>query len=218
MSVDFTVEAQARADMGKGASRRLRHQGMIPGIVYGADKDAQPIMMDHNKVIHHIENEAFFSHILELSIDGKPEKVVVKDMQRHPSRRAVLHMDFLRVSAKEAIRMQVPLHFIGEDVAPGIKTGGGIVSHLMTDVEISCLPADLPEFLEVDMSNLEIGGSLHLSDISLPKGVEIVELTHGEEHDSAIANIHMPRAAVEEEVATAEGAESEGETESEGGE
>jgi large subunit ribosomal protein L25 len=220
MSVDFTVEAQARADMGKGASRRLRHQGMVPGIVYGADKDAQPIMMDHNKVIHHIENEAFFSHILELSVDGKSEKVVVKDMQRHPARRAVLHMDFLRVSDKEAIRMQVPLHFIGEDVAPGIKTGGGIASHLMTDVEISCLPADLPEFLEVDMSNLEIGGSLHLSDISLPKGVEIVELTHGEEHDSAIANIHMPRAVVEEEVVEGEG-EGEGEaseSESEGGE
>jgi large subunit ribosomal protein L25 len=220
MSVDFTVEAQARADMGKGASRRLRHQGMVPGIVYGADKDAQPIMMDHNKVIHHIENEAFFSHILELSVDGKSEKVVVKDMQRHPARRAVLHMDFLRVSDKEAIRMQVPLHFIGEDVAPGIKTGGGIASHLMTDVEISCLPADLPEFLEVDMSNLEIGDSLHLSDISLPKGVEIVELTHGEEHDSAIANIHMPRAVVEEEVVEGEG-EGEGEaseSESEGGE
>ena len=220
MSVDFTVEAQARADMGKGASRRLRHQGMVPGIVYGADKDAQSIMMDHNKVIHHIENEAFFSHILELSVDGKSENVVVKDMQRHPARRTVLHMDFLRVSAKEAIRMQVPLHFIGEDVAPGIKTGGGIVSHLMTDVEISCLPADLPEYLEVDMSALNVGDSLHLSDIPLPKGVEIVELTHGEEHDSAIANIHMPRAAVEEEevVVTGEEAESEGESESEGGE
>jgi len=218
MSVDFTVEAQARADMGKGASRRLRHQGMVPGIVYGADKDAQSIMMDHNKVIHHIENEAFFSHILELSVDGKSENVVLKDMQRHPARRDVLHMDFLRVSAKEAIRMQVPLHFIGEDVAPGIKTGGGIASHLMTDVEISCLPADLPEYLEVDMSGLEVGDSLHLSDIQIPKGVEIVELTHGEEHDSAIANIHMPRAVVEEEEVTAEEAESEGESESEEGE
>ena len=217
MSVDFTVEAQVRADMGKGASRRLRHQGMIPGIVYGADKDAQSIMMDHNKVIHHIENEAFFSHILELSIDGKAESVVLKDMQRHPAKRTVLHMDFMRVSAKEAIRMQVPLHFTGEEVAPGIKTGGGIVSHLMTDVEISCLPADLPEYLEVDMSSLEVGDSLHLSDIPLPKGVEIVELTHGEEHDSAIANIHMPRAVVEEEeeAVTTEEAESEGESESE---
>jgi len=219
MSVDFTVEAQARADMGKGASRRLRHQGIVPGIVYGSDKDAQPIMMDHNQVIHHIENEAFFSHILDLSIDGKSEKVVLKDMQRHPAKRAVLHMDFLRVRDKEAIRMQVPLHFIGEDVAPGVKTGGGIVSHLMTDVEISCLPADLPEYLEVDMSTLNVGESLHLSDITLPKGVEIVELTHGEEHDSAIANIHVPRAAVEEEVVTSEEAEAEGESpESEGGE
>jgi len=219
MSVDFTVEAQVRADMGKGASRRLRHQGLVPGIVYGASKDPQSIALDHNKVIQHIEHEAFFSHILDLSVDGKSEKVVVKDMQRHPSKRAVLHMDFLRVSDKEAIRMHVPLHFIGEDVAPGVKTGGGIVSHLVTDVEISCLPADLPEYIEVDMSSMEVGASLHLSDIQLPKGVEIVELTHGEDHDSAIANIHMPRAVIEEEeVVTGEEAGAEEESESEGGE
>ena len=217
MSVDFTVEAQARADMGKGASRRLRHQGLVPGIVYGASKDPQSIALDHNKVIQHIEHEAFFSHILELSVDGKSEKVVVKDMQRHPSKRAVLHMDFLRVSDKEAIRMQVPLHFTGEDIAPGVKTGGGIVSHLITDVEISCLPSDLPEFIEVDMSAMNVGDSLHLSDIQLPKGVELVELSHGEEHDSAIANIHVPRAAVEEAEVTEE-AVTEAEPESEGGE
>ncbi|MCW8964705.1 MAG: 50S ribosomal protein L25/general stress protein Ctc [Gammaproteobacteria bacterium] len=219
MSVDFTVEAQVRADMGKGASRRLRHQGLVPGIVYGASKDPQSIALDHNKVIQHIEHEAFFSHILDLSVDGKSEKVVVKDMQRHPSKRAVLHMDFLRVSAKEAIRMNVPLHFTGEEIAPGIKTGGGIVSHLVTDVEISCLPSDLPEYIEIDMSSMNVGDSLHLSDIQLPKGVELVELSHGEEHDTAIANIHLPRAAVEEEeVVTAEEAGAESEPESEGGE
>jgi len=221
MSENFTVEAQLRADMGKGASRRLRHQGMVPGIVYGTSKAPLSIMVDHNKVIHHIENEAFFSHILELSIDGKAEKVVIKDMQRHPAKRTVLHMDFLRVSATEAIRMHVPLHFTGEEIAPGIKTGGGIASHLVTDVEVSCLPADLPEYMEVDMSALDVGDSLHLSDIQVPKGVELVELSHGEEHDSAIANIHMPRAAVEEEEVVegeGEGEDSESTSESEGDE
>jgi large subunit ribosomal protein L25 len=210
MSVDFTVEAQLRADTGKGASRRLRHQGLVPGIVYGAGKDPLSITLDHNKVIQHIDHEAFFSHILDLSVDGKSEKVVVKDMQRHPAKRMIMHMDFLRVSAKETIRMQVPLHFTGEEVAPGVKHGGN-VSHLITDVEVSCLPSDLPEYLEVDISGLDVGDSLHLSDIQLPKGVELIELTHGEAHDTAIVNIHVPRGALEEEAE-----EEAGETESEG--
>ncbi len=218
MSVDFSIDAQARADMGKGASRRLSHQGMVPGIVYGASKDPQAIMLDHNKVIQHIEHEAFFSHILDLTIDGNTEKVVLKDMQRHPAKRMIMHMDFLRVSDKDAIRMHVPLHFTGEDVAPGVKQGGGVVSHLVTDVEVSCLPADLPEYLEIDMSGLELGDSLHLSDIQLPKGVELVELSHGDEHDTAIANIHKTRAVVEEEEVGAEAAGTEAESESEGGE
>ena len=211
MSVDFTVEAQTRADIGKGASRRLRHQGLVPGIVYGGGKDPESITLDHNKVIQHIDHEAFFSHILDLSVDGKAEKVVLKDMQRHPARRQVLHMDFLRVSDKETIRMHVPLHFIGEDVAPGVKHGGN-VSHLATDVEVICLPSDLPEYLEVDVSAMEVGDSLHLSDIALPKGVELVELTHGESHDTAIVGIHMSRGALEEEEAeeSAEEAEPEG--------
>ena len=198
MSVDFTVEAQSRADMGKGASRRLRHEGMVPAIVYGAGKDPQSISLDHNKVIQHIEHEAFFSHILDLSVDGNKEKVVVKDMQRHPARRQVMHMDFLRVSDKEAIRMNVPLHFVGEEAAPGVKQGGN-VSHLVTDVEVSCLPSDLPEYLEVDISGLDVGDSLHLTDIPLPEGVELIELTHGDEHDTAIVNINMSRGAKEDE-------------------
>lgn len=213
MSVDFTVEAQSRADIGKGASRRLRHQGLVPGIVYGAGKDPQSITLDHNKVIQHIDHEAFFSHILDLSVDGKAEKVVLKDMQRHPAKRQVLHMDFLRVSDKETIRMHVPLHFIGEDIAPGVKQGGGSVSHLVTDVEINCLPSDLPEFIEVDISSMDIGDSLHLSDLSLPEGVELVELTHGDGHDTAIVSIHLSRGAKEAE----EGEEGE-EAETEGGE
>lgn len=214
MSIDFTVQAQTRTDAGKGASRRLRHQGKIPAIVYGAGKNPQPITLDHNKVIQHIEHEAFFSHILDLNVDGKTEKVVLKDMQRHPARRIVLHMDFQRVSEKQAIRMHVPLHFTGEDVAPGVKQGG-VVSHLMTDVEVSCLPSDLPEYIEIDMSGMEIGAAVHLSDIKSPPGVEIVELLHGAEHDSAIANVHMPRTVVEtddvqEEADAATGTDSEG--------
>ena len=210
MSNDFTVEAQARADIGKGASRRLRHQGFVPAIVYGSGQDPQSISLDHNKVIQHIEHEAFFSHILDLSVDGKTQKVVLKDMQRHPAKRRIMHMDFMRVSDKEAIRMHVPLHFIGEENAPGVKQGGS-VSHLITDVEVNCLPSDLPEFLEVDISGLDVGESLHLTDISLPKGVELVELTHGEGHDSAIVNIHVSRAAKETEEEEAEEIEPEGE-------
>lgn len=210
MSVDFTVEAQVRADMGKGASRRLRHQGLVPAIVYGAGQDPQSISLDHNKVIQHIEHEAFFSHILELSVDGNTQRVVLKDMQRHPAKRQVMHMDFLRVSDKETIRMHVPLHFIGEDIAPGVKHGGN-VSHLITDVEVNCLPSDLPEYLEVDISGLDVGESLHLTDITLPKGVELVELTHGEGHDAAIVNIHVSRAAKEIEEEAGEETESEGE-------
>ena len=198
MSVDFTLEAQSRADIGKGASRRLRHQGQVPGIVYGAGKDPQSVTLDHNKVIQQSEHEAFFSHILDLTVDGKSEKVVLKDMQRHPAKRQVLHMDFLRVSDKETIRMQIPLHFIGEETAPGVKHGGN-VSHLTTDVEVICLPTDLPEYLEVDVSGLDVGDSLHLSDITLPKGVELVDLTHGEGHDTAIVGIHMSRGALEDE-------------------
>lgn len=194
MSVDFTVEAQIRENLGKGSSRRLRRQGLTPGIVYGAGRDPQAITLDHNKVINFIENEAFFSHILSLTIDGKPEKVVLRDMQRHPAKRAVLHMDFLRVSDKETIRISVPLHFTGVE---GVKRGGGVVSHLVTELEISCLPGDLPEYIEVDVSGKNIGDSLHLSDIHLPKGVE---LSHGEDDNMTIATIHLPRAAAESEA------------------
>jgi large subunit ribosomal protein L25 len=217
--VIFELSADLRSDKGKGASRRLRRKaGLVPAIIYGAGKEPTSISIPHNKVIRALEDEAFYSHILTLNIGDKKEKVVLKDIQRHPFKKQILHMDFLRIKADEKIHMQVPIHFIGEDVAPGVKTSGGIISHQMTDVEIVCLPANLPEFLEADLSNLELNESLHLTDIKLPEGVEIVALIQGDEHDQSIANIHKPRAAKLEEPETekaesTEGAEGEAKTE-----
>jgi len=198
MSISFSVEAETRTDLGKGASRRLRHTEKFPAVVYGAGKDPVSLTIDHKKFLHSLENEAFYSHILTLIVDGKEEQVVLKDLQRHPAKIAVMHADFLRVSANEKLHMHVPLHFVNADACPGAKEGG-LVTHSMTDVEIACLPKDLPEFLEVDLSSLELDHSLHMSDITLPAGVEIVELSHGEGHDQPIAACHMTRGAQEED-------------------
>ncbi len=200
MAEDFILNAETRSDKGKGASRRLRRQGRVPGIVYGSGKDPQPISVDHDELINHLKSEAFYSHILELKLDGKKEQVVLRDLQRHIYKPTVVeHLDLLRVSAKEKIRMQVPLHFVGEDVAPGIKLKGGVITHDLVNVEVSCLPGDLPEYIEVDVSELDIGDNVHLSDIKVPDGVELVELTHGEDHDLKVASIQQPRSAKEEE-------------------
>ena len=207
MSVSFIVEAELRTDMGKGASRRLRHEEKFPAVVYGAGKDPVALTVDHKKFLHNLENEAFYSHILTLDVSGNKERVVLKDLQRHPAKIAVMHADFLRVSDKEKLHMLVPLHFINEDACPGAKEGG-LVTHNMTEVEISCLPKDLPEFLEVDLSSLQLDQSLHMSDITLPSGVEIVELSHGEGHDQPIAACHMTRGAKDDDSASsAEGGE-----------
>ena len=202
MSISFSIEAETRTDLGKGASRRLRHTEKFPAVVYGAGKDPVSLTIDHKKFLHSLENEAFYSHILTLVIDGKDEQVVLKDLQRHPAKIAVMHADFLRVSANEKLHMNVPLHFINSDTGPGAKEGG-LVTHSMTEVEIACLPKDLPEFLEVDCSTLELDHSLHMSDITLPAGIEIVELSHGESHDQPIAACHMTRGAKDEDAAEA---------------
>jgi len=202
MSISFSVEAETRTDLGKGASRRLRHTEKFPAVVYGAGKDPVSLTIDHKKFLHSLENEAFYSHILTLVIDGKDEQVVLKDLQRHPAKIAVMHADFLRVSANEKLHMSVPLHFVNSEEGPGAKEGG-LVTHSMTEVEITCLPKDLPEFLEVDCSTLELDQSLHMSDITVPAGVEIVELAHGEGHDQPIAACHMTRGAQEEDEDTA---------------
>ncbi len=198
MSVDFSITAESRSDMGKGASRRLRRENRVPAVIYGAGKDTASITIDHNSLFHHLEHEAFYSHILNITVDGKTEKAVLKDLQRHPCKPVIMHADFLRVSDKEKLRMNVPLHFIGGEDAPGVRIDGGIITHNIADVEISCLPGDLPEYLEVDLSALELDHSLHLSDITLPKGVEIMALTHGADHDLPVAAIHKARVIIDD--------------------
>ncbi|MGC9456031.1 MAG: 50S ribosomal protein L25/general stress protein Ctc [Halothiobacillaceae bacterium] len=192
MQETFAIEANRRDDLGKGASRRLRRDGKIPAIVYGGAEAPEPITIDHNELIKHLEHEAFYSHILDLTIDGKHNKVILRDLHRHPYKPTVLHADFQRVSETETIKMSVPLHYLNKDTCVGAKAGG-VVNIIETDVEVSCTAANLPEFIEVDMSNLEVGGSIHLSDLKLPEGVALVELMQGEDHDQAIVAIHAPK-------------------------
>ncbi|NOX91498.1 MAG: 50S ribosomal protein L25/general stress protein Ctc [Gammaproteobacteria bacterium] len=192
MSVDFNIIAESRKDVGKGASRRLRHTGKVPGIIYGSGKDSVPFTVMHDDLMHHLEHEAFYSHILTVTVDGKAQKAVLKDLQRHPARPKVLHVDFLRVSDTDVINMQVPMHFINEDISVGVKAGG-LVSHLLSTIEITCKASDLPEYLQIDLVDLDVGASLHLSDINLPKGVQITALTHGTDHDLPVVSIHAPK-------------------------
>ncbi|WP_321528940.1 50S ribosomal protein L25/general stress protein Ctc [Sedimenticola selenatireducens] len=200
----FVVNAQLRTDTGKGASRRLRHAGLVPGIVYGAHQDPAMISMVHSDLIQRLDHEAFYSHILTLKIDGKSEQVILKDLQRHPARPFIMHADFLRVSAKEKLKTHVPLHFVGEDVAPGVKAGG-VVSHLLTEVEVSCLPGDLPEYIEVNVAGLEVGDAVMLSEVALPKGVELPALAQDEPQDVQVVSIHTAHVAVEEDEIEEEG-------------
>lgn len=201
----FEVIAEPRESVGKGASRRLRKTGKVPGIVYGTGKDAEMITIDQNAIGHQLENEAFYSSILSLNIGKKNQQVVLKDLQRHPYKRLILHIDFQRIDAKEKLTMRVPLHFLNEESCVGVKTGGGVISHIMTDLEISCLPKDLPEYIEVDLAELELNESVHLADLKLPQGVEIYALGHGGDDSQPVASVHLPRVEVEvEEDAEAE--------------
>lgn len=202
MSIE--INAKSRAAQGTGASRRLRRTGNVPGIVYGGGKDAVSIELNHKDLFLQFRHEAFHSSILNLNIDGKKEQVLLRDYQLHPVRNDIAHIDFQRVSATEKIHVKVPFHFINADVAPGVKLQHGIVAHILTEADVSCLPKNLPEFIEVDLAELNAGHSIHLSQIKLPKGVEFVQLVHGE--DAAVASIPAPRggAAEEEEAAAAE--------------
>jgi large subunit ribosomal protein L25 len=215
MQETFELEAETRTDLGKGASRRLRRTNGVPAIVYGGGKDPKQITLKHNILMQHLDNEAFYSHILSLKVDGKAEKVVLRDLQRHPAKPIIMHADFLRVNEDEVIKMNVPLHFLNEDVAPGVKTQGGAVSHLFTEVEIACKGKDLPEYIEVDVADLNIGDSIHLSEIKLPEGVEIVALMQGADQDQAVVSVHKTRAVSAEAEEEGEG-EAEGEAEGEG--
>lgn len=209
MTENFVVNAESRADQGKGASRRLRRAGKVPAVLYGAGEPVS-LTLDHNEMIHHIENEAFFSHILELNIDGKAEKAIIRDLQRHPAKNMLIHADFQRVDAKQELHVNVPLHFINEEACAGVKTGGGVLHHLATEIDIACLPKDLPEFIEVDVIDLAAGETLHLSQIKLPKGVRSVVLAQGEDHDAGVIACHKGHGTTEAAEAgeeTAEGGE-----------
>src|SRR3990167_2440815 len=193
----FEVEATLRDNVGKGASRRLRREEKVPGIIYGGGKPPEHLAFDHKKLARALDNEAFYSHILTLKKDNEAERVILKDVQRHPSKPRLLHIDFQRVRADEKLHMHVPLHFLGGEKAPGVKDAGGIISHIMSDVEVSCFPDDLPEYLELDISGMQLNQILHLSDIPLPKGIELVALLH--DNDKPVVSVHMPRIEKEPE-------------------
>jgi len=212
MSEVFEIEAKLRSDAGKGASRRLRREDQVPAVVYGAHKDAVMVTLGHTDLLRHLEHEAFYSHILSLKIDGKAEQVILKDLQRHPAKPFILHADFLRVSAKEKFKTHVPLHFTGEDVAPGIKSGGA-VSHHITDIEVMCLPKDLPEYIEVDLSAMEVGDAIMLSALVLPKGVEMPSLGADNENDLPVVAVHTGHMDSDEDDVEGAGTDTEAEAE-----
>ncbi|SEK57734.1 50S ribosomal protein L25/general stress protein Ctc [Halomonas daqiaonensis] len=197
---DYTLNASVRNDLGKGASRRLRRANeQVPAIIYGGEQAPQPIAVDKTSFYKALEDEAFFSSLINLQVDGKAQQVVVRDLQRHPYKPLITHADFLRVDATHEITMRVPLHVEGEDKCTGIKDEGGELHVLANDVEISCLPKDLPDFLEIDITEVALGTTLHLSDLTVPAGVTIVALTHGEDHDNAILSISKPKIRETEE-------------------
>ncbi|OJF67717.1 50S ribosomal protein L25/general stress protein Ctc [Alteromonas sp. V450] len=196
----FNLDASVRTDLGKGASRRLRREEKLPGIIYGGEEAPVSITLDHNKVNNAADFEAFYSHVLTLNVDGKAVEVLVKDMQRHPYKPKIMHIDFQRVIAGQDVHTNVPLHFVNEEKSAAVKAGG-IAEHHVTEIEVTCLPKNLPEFIEVDMAAVEMGQTLHLSDLTLPAGVASVELAKNDEaHDLAVVTVKpAPKAADAEE-------------------
>ena len=206
---DFKLNANVRSDEGKGASRRLRREeGRVPAIVYGGKAKPASISLLAREMWKALESEAFFSSVLTLDVEGKEEKVILRDLQRHPAKQLLLHADFQRVSANTKVNIKVPLHFLNEEQCKGVKAGG-IVSHTLTELEISAPASKLPEFIEVDLADLELDATVHISDIKLPSGVESVDLSHGEDHDLVVASVHKPRGAIEAEAEGEEAAEGE---------
>ena len=212
MAQKFDLIAELREDQGKGASRRLRHKGKVPAIIYGGGRKPRSLTFDHNKVIRQLQNESFYSSILNIQVNEKSQAAIVKDIQRHPSKPQVLHMDFQRIVEDQKIRMNVPIHYLNADIAVGVKQEGGSVSRLITDVEVTCLPRDLPEYFEVDIENLNLNEMLYIADIPLPEGVEIPALAQGPEENKPIVSIQfIKEEIIEEEVEEIEGELVEGE-------
>ena len=194
MSKQFVLQAQARELQGKGASRRLRNQGLVPAVIYGAGQEAQSISLRHNEMIRNLQEEAFYSQIITVDFGDRKESVDLRDLQRHPAKPIVMHADLQRIKDDEEITVHVALHFLNEDTSKGVKEQGGAISHNLTEVEISCLPKFLPEFIEVDLISLEKGQTLHLSDLKLPEGVTLTQLALGEDHDQPVVSCHASTA------------------------
>jgi large subunit ribosomal protein L25 len=197
-NTQYTLNAEVRSELGTGASRRLRREEKVPAVLYGAEKEAVSLILDHNKVIKAQEDEGFYTHILTLNIGGESVEAILKDVQRHPYKPKILHLDFQRVDASSKIHTKVPVHFINEEAA---TKGGNTIAHHVTEIEITCLPAQLPEFIEVNVAAIEVGATLHLSDIALPAGVVSVELAKGADHDQAVVTVSAPKGAAAEEAA-----------------
>ena len=210
------IKAKERKSKGTGASRRLRHEGTTPGILYGGVKDAISLEIDTKELFMQFRHEAFHASILTLNLEGKKESVILRDFQMHPVRNNIQHIDFQRINENEKISVKVPFHFINEETAPGVKIEGGLVSHIMTEIDISCLPKDLPQYIEVDLGELAMGESIHLSEVTVPEGVELTSLT--DENDPAITSISKPKVVVEEEIVTEASEEGEEGEEGEGSE
>lgn len=208
MRIAYTFGADVRATQGKGASRRLRRAGKVPAILYGGHQDAQALVLDQQNLLTMVSDERFFSSIVRLQIGERTQEAIVKDLQMHPARNVVVHVDLQRVLPDEKIRIRLPIHFKGEAASPGVKTQGGVVSHMLTDVEVVCLPKDLPEFLELDMSNMNLNDTRFLSDVPLPPGVTVPELAH---RNAPVVSIHSPRAEEPEAAPAAAAAPAAGE-------
>jgi large subunit ribosomal protein L25 len=202
MAKEFDLIADYREDQGKGASRRLRHEGKVPAIIYGAGRPPRSITFDHNKVMQQLDNESFYSSILNVKVGEKSQAAIVKDIQRHPAKRLIMHIDLQRIVEDQAIKMNVPIHYLGEEDAVGVRDGGGTVTKMVNDVEVTCLPKDLPEYLELDISHLELDEMMYITDIKMPEGVEIVGLAQAEDEQAQpIVSIHfIHEEIIEEEV------------------
>ena len=209
--MSLVLNATKRDDMGKGASRRLRHAKKLPAVVYGGTREAVSITLEQKDVQHELPSEDFYSQVLSLNIDGSKEDVLLRDIQHLPYKQEVLHMDFIRVDAKQVVHVHTPLHFVGEENSPGIKQEGGVVSHIVNEVEMECLPKNIPQFIEVDLSEMHVGDIIHLTDLNLPEGVEVLALKQGEEHDTAVCSMHARKGGGDEEEETAEVAADEAE-------
>ena len=205
MAKTHEIKAQSRKDEGKGASRRLRHASFVPAVVYGAGKDPESIQIEHNTILLAAKHEWFFSSVLDLNVDGKVQKVLVRDWQKHPFKQLMMHMDFLRINENEVVRVNVPLHFLNQETSPAAKTSGVVISHNLTEVEVSCLPKDLPEFIELDLGKLKEGDIIHLSQLTLSADVEIPALALGEDHDIAVVTVMFVQEEVDETPEAAEG-------------